>query len=228
MLAALLVLGCGGESSAEAAPMAGDEGTGLPLELGGDGIELRGMTRLEDTTYALEDVRAALRWVIEDGPSPPHPTTGSVMGTLAGQGEFVLRASEPPPEEALVASEATGREGVAVAYVMAYIDGNQNGLLDCRNPGDCDDVQVGASPNTIVAYAEEAWPASVEPLFGFDGAAGVRPSEGWSLIHLQPTGSESRPIARAWTATDRIELVVIGDFREHDREARRSVQPDVD
>ena len=140
----------------------------------------------------------------------------------------MLRAGEPPPAEALVANEATGRGGVAVAYVIAYIDGNQNGLLDCRNPGDCDDVQVGAAPNTIVAYAEQAWPASGEPLFGFDGAAGVWPSEGWSLIHLQPTGSESRPIARAWTTTDRVELVVIGDFREHDREARRSVQPDID
>jgi hypothetical protein len=53
-------------------------------------------------------------------------------------------------EEALVANEATGREGVAVAYVMAQGDGNGNGLLDCRV--ECEDVQVGASPNTIVLY----------------------------------------------------------------------------
>jgi hypothetical protein len=49
-------------------------------------------------------------------------------------------------------------DGVAVAYLMAYVDGNDNGLLDCRNPGDCDDIQIGASPNAIVVFARQAWP----------------------------------------------------------------------
>jgi hypothetical protein len=228
IVAALVFVGCGSVESAESEPEGPAPEARLALQLVGDGIELRGVAMLQDTTNAPEDVSVALRWVIEDGPFPPHRTTGSVVGGPSGDGEFVLRASEAPPAEALVANEATGREGVAVAYVMAYVDGNQNRLLDCRNPGDCDDVQVGASPNTMVVYAEEAWPGTGEQLFGFGGAVGVRPPKGWSLVHLQPTGTESRPIARAWGPTDTVELVVIGDFRDRDRGERRAVQPDVD
>lgn len=228
IVSALLFLGCGSADSGEGGPDSATLEVRLALQLVGDGIELRGVTRLEDTTYAPQDVGVALRWVIEDGPFPPNRTTGSVTGDSSGNGEFLLRASEAPPEEALVANEATEREGVAVAYVMAYVDANRNALLDCRNPGDCDDVQVGASPNTIVVYAEEAWPDSGQPLFGFGGAAGVRPAQGWSLVHLQPTGTESRPIARAWAPTDTVELVVIGNFLDRDRGERRAVQPDVD
>jgi hypothetical protein len=29
----------------------------------------------------------------------------------------------------------------SVAYLMAYVDGNDNGLLDCRNPGGRGDMQ---------------------------------------------------------------------------------------
>jgi len=228
IVAAMLLLGCGSADSADLAPEGATPEVRLALQLNGEGIELRGVTKLEDAMYAPQDVAVALRWVIEDGPFPPNRTTGSVTGDSSGNGEFVLRVSEGPPEEALVANEATGREGVAVAYVMAYVDGNRNGLLDCRNPGDCDDAQVGASPNTIVVYAEEAWPASGEPLFGFSGAVGVRPPQGWSLVHLQPTGTESRPVARAWAPTDTVELVVIGNFLDRDRNERRAVQPDVD
>lgn len=225
---AWLVLGCGSADSAENTPGSATPEVRLALQLVGDGIELRGVTRVEDATYAPQDVSVALRWVIEDGPFPPHRTTGTVTGDSSGNGEFVLRASEAPPEEALVGNEATGREGVAVAYVMAYVDVDRNGLLDCRNPGDCEDIQVGASPNTLVVYAEEAWPDSVEPLFGFSGAEGVRPAQGWSLVHLQPTGTETRPIARVWGPTDTVELVVIGNFIGRDRAERRAVQPDVD
>jgi hypothetical protein len=227
IVTAFLFVGCGADSAESELEGAAPEAR-LALQLVGDGIELRGVTRLQDTTHAPQDIGVALRWVIEDGPFPPNRTTGSVTGDPSGGGEFVLRASEAPPEEALIANEATAREGVAVAYVMAYIDGNRNGLLDCRNPGDCDDIQIGASPNVIVVYAEEAWPATGEPLFGFDGAVGTRPPEGWSLVHLQPTGTESRPIARAWAPTDTVELVVIGNFLDRDRGERRSVQPDVD
>jgi hypothetical protein len=225
---ALLFVGCGSAGSGEPAPESASPEVRLALQLVGDGIELRGVTRFEDATYEPQDVGVALRWVIEDGPFPPNRTTGSVTGDSTGNGEFLMRASESPPEEALVANEATGHEGVAVAYVMAYVDGNRNSLLDGRNPGDCDDVQVGASPNTIVVYAEEAWADSGEPLFGFGGEAGVRPAQGWSLVHLQPTGTESRPIARAWAPTDTVELVVIGNFLDRGRGERRAVQPDVD
>lgn len=131
------------------------------------------------------------------------------------------------PNDALVSNEATGREGVAVAYVMAYVDTDGDGLL-CAYRDDCSDVLVGAAPNAIVVHAREAWPLDGEPLFGFNGAAGVRPPAGWSLVHLEPQGCEVRPVARAWSDEDWIELLVIGDFRTHERCEVRAVFSDVD
>jgi hypothetical protein len=191
-------------------------------------VEVWGTIIVSDDADVSGEPSVALRWVIEDGPFPPHRTTGDAFIGVDGAGEFLLRVDEEPPEEALVANEATNMDGVAVAYLMAYVDGNDNGLLDCRNPGDCDDIQIGASPNAIVVFARNAWPTEGEPLFGFNGASGVRPPEGWSLVHLDAPNCTGRPIARAWEDQDSIELVIIGDFLGRDRCERRAVNPDVD
>ena len=80
----------------------------------------------------------------------------------------------------------------------------------------------------MVVYAEEAWPADGPALFAFDGAAGVRPGRGWSLVHFSHEGPETRPTARNWTSGDAVELIIIGDFGALGRDAVRRVQLDVD
>jgi hypothetical protein len=224
LLALALTCACGAEPGTSVND--GDEGR-VALRWVGDGVEVRGTTVIAESGQGLQQFGVSLRWVIEDGPFPPNRTTGIATAEADGDGEFILNASERPPAEALVGNEAT-RPGVAVAYLMAYVDGDGNGTLDCRNPGDCADVQVGASPNAMLVFAEQAWPAEGEPLFGFNGASGVRPAAGWSLVHLTFNGPVARPTARAWDDTDTVELVIIGDFRDRSRNERRSVQPDVD
>ena len=56
----------------------------------------------------------------------------------------------------------------------------------------------------------------------------MRPAAGWSLVHLDPQGCESRPVARDWTLADSLELIVAGDFRGKPRCYVRSIIPDVD
>jgi hypothetical protein len=198
----------------------------LPVAI--DGMVMRNVRVRIDAEQELGELSVALRWVIQDGPFPPTRTTGKVSQHTSDDGELTLRVSERPPAEALLANEATVRAGVAVAYVLVFVDGNGNGLLDCRNPGDCDDIQVGVSPNTLVVYAEDAWPADGEPLFGFYGQPGVRPPAGWSLVYLEPRRTRPRPTAREWTAADTVELAVIGDFLGEGAGARSYLQPDVD
>jgi hypothetical protein len=140
----------------------------------------------------------------------------------------VLSADARPLAEALVANEATNRAGVAVAYLNAYVDADANGILGCADATGCADFLVGASPNAMVVYAEEAWPMAGDPLFGFNGAAGVRPPRGWSLVHFTHNGPRVRPSARAWTSDDTVSLLIIGDFRAEGSDDVRRVQLDVD
>jgi hypothetical protein len=233
-LAPLLIaslVGCGSATDVNAPVSAEPGGVDgqLALELVGDGARVRGRTVLQTTQPFSAPVSVALRWVIEESLYPSPRTTGTVsLDDGDGAGEFTLTANEPPPADALVANEATGREGVAVAYLMAYVDTDDDGLL-CAYREDCSgDRVVGAAPNALVVYADEAWPLDGEPLFAFNGAAGVRPPAGWSLVHLEPQGCEARPTARAWANDDAIELVVIGDFAELERCQVRAVFTDVD
>jgi hypothetical protein len=216
------LIGCGG-SAFEPSPSAADKS----LALVGEGVALRGSVRLETDAIAPQDLSIALRWVIEETLFPTDRTGAEVSIEDAAAGKFALQMSARPPENAVVANEATGRDGVAVAYVGAYVDGPSTDQA-CVSTGDCDHVQVGASPNTLVVYASEPWPSDGPPLFGFNGAPGVRPAQGWSLVNLTPTGCESRPVARAWSDTDTIELVIIGDLGSKPRCEARRVQPDVD
>jgi len=200
----------------------------LALELVGDGARVRGRTMLQTEEPITLPVSVALRWVLEESLYPAHRTTSTVSLASGGDGEFTLAANEPPPADALRANEATEREGVAVAYLMAYVDTDGDGLL-CTYREDCTgDVVVGASPNAMLVYANEAWPLEGAPLFGFNGAVGVRPPAGWSLVHLERQGCETRPIARAWSNADSIDMVVIGDFADLERCEVRSVFTDVD
>jgi hypothetical protein len=230
LLLAASVVSCGSASDldnpASSAPERVDGQ--LALELVGDGAQVRGQTVLQTAEPFNAPLSVALRWVIEESLYPSPRTTGTVSFASGDSGEFRLVVTEPPPADALVANEATEREGVAVAYLMAYVDTDGDGLL-CTYRDDCNgDVVVGAAPNALVVYAREAWPLEGEPLFGFNGAAGVRPPAGWSLVHLEPQGCEVRPTARAWSNEDSIDLVVIGDFSELARCEVRAVFSDVD
>jgi hypothetical protein len=224
------VIGCGSVAEDNETPSpepVGADGQ-LALELVGDGARVRGRTALQTAEPFDAPVSVALRWVLEETLYPAPRATSTVSVSDGGDGEFTLLANDPPPADALVANEATGRDGVAAAYLMAYVDTDGDGLL-CTGREDCGgDVVVGAAPNALVVYAEQAWPLDGEPLFGFSGAAGVRPAAGWSLVHLDPQGCETRPTARAWSNEDVIELVVIGDFSELERCEVRAVFTDVD
>jgi hypothetical protein len=200
----------------------------MALEVVGDELEIRGIVRLANSTVTNLAFSVGLRWVIEESLYPLNPMTGSATVNEAGGSSFALHADARPLPEALAANEATNRAGVAVAYLNAYVDGDANGILGCRDLSSCADFPVGASRNAMAVYAEEHWPLEGDPLFGFDGAAGVRPSRGWSLVHLTHNGPLERPTARAWTSADTVELIIIGDFRGKDRDTVRSVQLDVD
>ena len=221
-LLALALFGCGGNALEQSAAA-----TDQDLVLSEDGVELRGSLRLESDAIAPDQLSVAPRWVIEETLFPTDRTGAEVGIDATLDGTFALRMSALPPTSALAANEATGRDGVAVAYIGAYIDGPSSDAY-CADTGDCDHIQVGASPNTLVVYANEPWPSDGPPLFGFNGAPGVRPAQGWSLVHLSATGCESRPLARAWQPGDNIELVVIGDLGGKARCEARGVLPDVD
>jgi hypothetical protein len=219
---ALVLVGCGG-SAVEQGALADNRS----LALVGEDAEVRGALHMQTNSVASDELAVALRWVIEESLYPTLHTTGRTRLEGHDAGDFALLASERPPPAALVANEATGRDGVGVAYVVAYVD-RASAAIDCDDPDGCGEVQVGASPNTLIVYANEPWPSDGAPLFGFDGAPGVRPPQGWSLVHLTRTGCESRPTARAWTDDDTIDLVIIGDFSAKQRCEAREVQPDVD
>jgi hypothetical protein len=219
-------VGGGGIAGAGLEPQ--DAVAGRALQVDSDGIEIRGVVRLTESALADQAFSVGLRWVIEESLYPLNPTTGNVTMGEHTTGMFVLRAGAQPLAEALVINEATNRAGVAVAYLNAYVDADSNGVLGCGDPAGCSDFVIGASPNTMAVYADEAWPLDGDPLFGFNGAAGVRPPRGWSLVHLTHNGPLARPTAREWTSDDMVELLVIGDFRAGGRDDVRRVQLDVD
>lgn len=208
------LLGCGGDALEQSNAPADQS-----LSPVAGGIEVRGSVRVETETVTLADVTVALRWVIDETLFPRDRTAG--LGFVEGDGDagFKLSLSEPPPPAALVANEATERAGVAVAYVIAYIDHPDPNRSNCVD-NECDQIQVGASPNTVVVYANEPWPTDGDPLFGFCDAPGVRPAQGWSLVNLARGGCDSRPVARDWSDADTIDLRIAGEARH--------VQPDVD
>ena len=246
VLVVLLGCGCGAEAASTAAaevvpqdvaatdppsqppPPAPLEHDGpVALQPEGDGVIIRGLAALADSAPRDLDVSVGLDWVVEESLYPVNRTTARAELGSSYPAEFELRPGERPLTESLVANEATNRAGVGVAYLTAFVDADANGFLGCKHI-ECEDYRVGSSPNAMVVYAEEAWPADGEPLFGFNGMAGVRPPRGWSLVHLDHSGSGARPIAREWTDADTVEVVIIGDFRELDRGTVRSVQLDVD
>lgn len=194
-----------------------------------NGITLNGLLDIQDPNIDADEISIALRWNIEDGEFPPIPTTTSVEDP-GGQLQFSVQTEIEPPDVALEFNESNGREGLAIAYIMAYID-DGNGALDCRNPGDingpCADIFVGSSPNTLVLFGEESL-TDQSPLFDFNGEPGIVPEVGWSLVHLVPNECEERPTARDWEETDQVDVVVIGDFLDTERCEQRAVNPDID
>jgi len=222
-----LALACGGQVDSAESGLDNLQSS-LAYHAGDDGVRVSGTAVVQPgAAVADADLAVAVRWVItEELISDARRTSGALLSGDSG-GALTLDIHEPPPAEALVANEATGREGVAVGYVTAYVDANASNSLDCLGSSECADYVVGGSPNALVVYADEAWPATGAPLLGF-AAAGVRPGAGWSLVHLEPQGCEGRPVAREWRLSDSLELVVIGDFRDKRRCQQRSVNPDVD
>lgn len=243
LLLLLLPFGCGAEAGDSAASdvdgrdvaASGPSTPQAPLETSGapegqtssDKLIIRGVATLTDSAPQGLDIYVGLDWVIEETLYPLNRTTGRAPLDGPGSGAFVLSTGERPLAAALVANEATNRDGVGVAYLTAFVDGDADGVLGCPD-SECEDYRVGSSPNAMVVYAEEAWPAGGAALFDFNGAAGVRPGRGWSLVHFEHEGPEVRPTARDWTNEDAVELIIIGDYRERGRSGIRGVQLDVD
>lgn len=190
-----------------------------------DGLVVHGVATLANSALEGLDVHVGLDWVIEEELYPLNRTTG--RAALDAEGAFALSTGERPLAEALVANEATNRTGVGVAYITAFVDGDGNGTLGCSE-SECEDYRVGSSPNAMVVYAEEAWPADGAALFAFGDAAGIRPGRGWSLVGFNHEGAEERPTAHEWSSADAVELIIIGNFGELGRSTVRSVQLDVD
>lgn len=188
---------------------------------------LRGEAILETSEHELSELSFAVRWLIPDGPFPSVPTTTEIDVRSSSTGAFTVLTSKYPPEESLVADpETNGRDGLAIGYIIAFLDKNNNGALDCRNPRQCEDVFVGASPNTLVLYGEPDRLTDFSPLFAYT-SAGITPQTGWSLVHLVPNACEARPTARDWTEEDRIQVYVIGDLADKERCEVRAIMPDV-
>ncbi len=232
-------IGCGSNESADRSGV--DKDSNNPenppqqpqiqaLQLEEEHVQIQGKITLEIDELEPADISVALRWVIPDGPYPTQPVTSSVeRKENDGEGLFSIRTDIIPPPEALVPNEANeAMEGFAVAYIIAFVDGNNNGALDCRSPRLCDDVYVGAAPNVLVVYHQDGWPAEGPPAFAFTPDAQLRPPRGWSLVHLAPSACEERPQTRAWRDNDLIDLIVIGDFATQNRCEVRAIQPDVD
>jgi hypothetical protein len=209
-----------GETALEPADMPNDRP--VALEMSDGQVEIRGLVTLEGAAPMGQPISVGLRWVLEESLFPRNATTGIGPVDARDGGEFALVVGEPLAA-ALVANEATERSGVGVAYLTAYFDGDANGVLGCDDYEGCLDGIVGTSPNVMVVYAEEAWPAEGAPLFGFNGAAGVRPTRGWSLVHMTHNGSGVRPTARAWSGADTVELVILAGSGSN-----RDVQLDID
>ena len=215
-------------NSANNGTSANSETVAQALVVSEDGVTLNGVLVMQDASLQPSDISVGLRWNIPDGPFPQVPTTTAVE-PLDGETRFSVTTSAVPPAEALAPSESNNREGLAIAYVMAFVDTDESGSLDCRNPGDCADIFVGASPNTLVLYGDPEQLTDFSPLFAFDGEPGITPKTGWSLVHLVPNECEARPTARDWDAgADQVEVVVIGDFLGKERCERRAVNPDID
>ncbi len=211
---------------------AGEDDQGVPQpSIIEDEVTLEGRLVMVDSTVPVEDIKLAFNWQIDDGPYPATPTYAD-LGPAAL--EFSISASPPPPPEALTLNEVNGREGLAIARLMAYVD-DGNGQLDCRLWGDCDDVYVGAAPNVVAVYVEpdvknlsqvfERW----VPGEGLQEGTGYTPKRGWQLVHVTPTGCESAPEVRAWDyISDDVEVVIIGDMLAKERcEVRSAVWPAV-
>jgi hypothetical protein len=224
-----LALACGGQAELDDSASPSVE-LGLEYAPDKDGVRVSGATvSMPDAAVAPEDVAVAVRWIITEELIAEARRTSGVRTTRAGSSVITFDIDEPPPPEALVANEATGRDGVAVGYVVAYVDVDDSGSLnDCLSASTCPDYLVGGSRNALVVHAEETWPATGDALLGFGCAAGARPAAGWSLVHLDAPSCSGRPTVRDWAATDSLELVVIGDFREKNWAEVRSVSPDVD
>jgi hypothetical protein len=119
-------------------------------------------------------------------------------------GRFAARLYEPPPAVALATPQGGGGR-YALGVLFAYEDTNGNGQLDCVpaqfDPGiACTDKLLGGAPNAVIVYSEADWSADAQPLFSTtrhaedlsitDVEAGVRPSKGWSLVHLDPVSGD--------------------------------------
>lgn len=220
VIATLALSSCAGDESLETNQQA--------LFTTRDHTGLRGEALLQTSAHEPSEVSFAIRWVIPDGPYPSVPTTSSLEVNTSASGQFELLTNKLPPEESLIPeAETNGRDGLAIGYVVAYIDGNRNGALDCRNSSQCEDTYVGASPNTLVLYGVPERLTDFSPIFAYTNS-GIIPKEGWSLVHLDPNACESRPTARDWGSDDQIEVHVIGDFAEKERCEVRAVMPDVD
>ncbi len=253
-MAGALLVGCGSQASGEApaieeaiAAEGGGPGEGgdivqrvQALQVYDDRVEIRGNVQIDAGDYDLSEFRVALTWVVEGRSTNENSAIVDIVDD--GIRGFVLRSDVVPPSVAFEENEASDARGFAVAYLKAFIDDNGNGQLDCRG-SDCPDTLIGASPNTVVIYAERPWPTDGPKLFAFHDDAGVAPQRGWSLARMSPgvgrvpgaagdvrsaASCEARPFARAWGPEDVISVVVIGDFSTKERCEVRSIWPDVD
>jgi hypothetical protein len=183
-------------------------------------------------------LRTTVSWIVSESANlPPAPELGQIeLGAGGSAGSFSIGILEEPPATALQPNEANRRGGVAIGYIFAYEDRNENGKLDCPyKPFDCEDVTVGGTPNTIVLYSPNA---GTEALFRrSDAAPGVVPRQGWQVAYVtseMPTCPgddpicDARPTVRAWQDGDSIELRVVGDRRRLTRREGRQVFPDLD